>query len=442
MSTRKEKRGPNGLNQFGNINILLVEDSRTYQQIIFDQLEKTFGANVTICASYDEVLDAVTSDVHYEIALTDLNVPGAPNGEVMDELLARDIPTVVFTGTFSEDVRDRMLNRRVIDYVVKDSPDSARVLAETARKALLNRYSSVLVVDDQKTTQAVMVRLLEPQLYNVHAVFSGKEALHLLEQGHQFDLIITDYNMPGMNGDELVSLARKGNYNENMRILGVSSTGNSLMSAMFLKAGANDFMQRPFAAEEFQWRVGENVETVRLTKRLNDMAYRDYLTELYNRRYLFDEGSELVQESHDAGHVPSVVMIDLDNFKTINDKYGYAAGDNVLKTVASVVSSVVDHESQILTRLGGEEFGVILLHGGLLAANELAEKIRAKIAAMSITLGKWPVKITASLGAAQFAPNEKIDSILNVADDYLHQAKQGGRNRVVSQPESALKRTA
>jgi diguanylate cyclase (GGDEF)-like protein len=442
MSFRKDSRGPNGLNQFSDINILLVEDSRTYQQIIFDQLDKTFGANVTICASYQEVLDAVTSGVQYEVALTDLNVPGAPNGEAMDELLARDIPTVVFTGTFSEDVRDRMLNRRVIDYVVKDNPDSARILAETARKALLNRYSSVLVVDDQKTTQAVMVGLLEPQLYNVHAVFSGKEALHLLEQGHQFDLIVTDYNMPGMNGDEFVSLARKGNYSEDMRILGVSSTGNSLMSAQFLKAGANDFMQRPFAAEEFQWRVSENVETVRLTKRLNGMAYRDFLTELYNRRFLFSDGAELVQESHAAGQVPSVVMIDLDKFKSINDKCGYAAGDYVLKTVADVINSAVDHSSQILTRLGGEEFGVVLLHGGLAAANELAERIREKIAATSITLGKKTIKITASMGTAQFAPNETIDSILNVADVYLHEAKAGGRNQVVSQPENTLKRTA
>ncbi|MEW7007701.1 MULTISPECIES: diguanylate cyclase [unclassified Lentilitoribacter] len=442
MSFRKDSRGPNGLNQFSDINILLVEDSRTYQQIIFDQLDKTFGANVTICASYQEVLDAVTSGVQYEVALTDLNVPGAPNGEAMDELLARDIPTVVFTGTFSEEVRDRMLNRRVIDYVVKDNPDSARILAETARKALLNRYSSVLVVDDQKTTQAVMVGLLEPQLYNVHAVFSGKEALHLLEQGHQFDLIVTDYNMPGMNGDEFVSLARKGNYSEDMRILGVSSTGNSLMSAQFLKAGANDFMQRPFAAEEFQWRVSENVETVRLTKRLNGMAYRDFLTELYNRRFLFSDGAELVQESHAAGQVPSVVMIDLDKFKSINDKCGYAAGDYVLKTVADVINSAVDHSSQILTRLGGEEFGVVLLHGGLAAANELAERIREKIAATSITLGKKTIKITASMGTAQFAPNETIDSILNVADVYLHEAKAGGRNQVVSQPENTLKRTA
>lgn len=442
MSFRKEKRRPNGNNQFGNINLLLVEDSRTYQQIILDQIEKTLGANVTICASYDEVLDALSSDAHYEIALTDLNVPGAPNGEVMDELLSRDIPTVVFTGTFSEDVRDRMLSRRIIDYVVKDSPDSARVLSETARKALLNRYSSVLVVDDQKTTQAVMVKLLEPQLYNVHAVFSGKEALHLLEQGHQFDLIITDYNMPGMNGDEFTSLARKGNYNENMRILGVSSTGNSLMSAQFLKAGANDFMQRPFAAEEFQWRVGENVETVRLTKRLNEMAYRDFLTELYNRRFLFGEGAEMVQDSHDAGQVPAVVMIDLDKFKSINDQHGYAIGDKVLKSVAGVLNTSIDHSSQLLTRLGGEEFSIILLHGGLNAANELAEQIRQKIEAMVVPTGKTSLKVTASMGTAQFAPNETIDSILTVADVYLHQAKDGGRNQVVSQPEATLQRIA
>lgn len=442
MPLNKAKRGALGVGGLSDINILLVEDSRTYQEIICAQLEKTFSANVTVCSNYNEVLDAVCSDVEYQIALTDLNVPGAPNGEVMDELLSRGIPTIVFTGTFSEEVRDRMLSRRIVDYVVKDSPDSVRLLAETARKALLNRFTSILVVDDQKTTQAVMVSLLEPQLYNVHAVYGGKEALHLLEQGHEFDLIITDYNMPGMNGDEFVSRVRKGDYGSNMRILGVSSTGNSLMSAQFLKAGANDFMQRPFAAEEFQWRVGENVETYRLTKRLNNMAYRDFLTEIYNRRFLFSDGADLVIDAHKAGDVPAVVMFDLDNFKSFNDQFGYAVGDKVLKTVAGVTATMVDDEDKILVRLGGEEFGVILLKGGLQAAANLAEQIRVKIAGTPLQAGKKSLNVTASFGVAQFAPNETIDSVLNVADTYLHEAKAQGRNCVVIQPQNTLQRTA
>tara|TARA_R110002126_G_scaffold130822_4_gene274415 strand:+ start:1147 stop:2475 length:1329 start_codon:yes stop_codon:yes gene_type:complete len=442
MPLNKAKRGALGVGGLSDINILLVEDSRTYQEIICAQLEKTFSANVTVCSNYNEVLDAVCSDVEYQIALTDLNVPGAPNGEVMDELLSRGIPTIVFTGTFSEEVRDRMLSRRIVDYVVKDSPDSVRLLAETACKALLNRFTSILVVDDQKTTQAVMVSLLEPQLYNVHSVYGGKEALHLLEQGHEFDLIITDYNMPGMNGDEFVSRVRKGDYGSNMRILGVSSTGNSLMSAQFLKAGANDFMQRPFAAEEFQWRVGENVETYRLTKRLNNMAYRDFLTEIYNRRFLFSDGADLVIDAHKAGDVPAVVMFDLDNFKSFNDQFGYAVGDKVLKTVAGVTATMVDDEDKILVRLGGEEFGVILLKGGLQAAANLAEQIRAKIAGTPLQAGKKSLNVTASFGVAQFAPNETIDSVLNVAVTYLHEAKAQGRNYVVIQPQNTLQRTA
>ena len=111
MRFRNSKRGAGAAQVLGNINILLVEDSRTYQEIITTKLEETFAANITVCASYEEVLDCVVSNPgQYDIALTDLNVPGAPNGEVMDELLSRDIPTIVFTGTFSEDVRDRMLN--------------------------------------------------------------------------------------------------------------------------------------------------------------------------------------------------------------------------------------------------------------------------------------------------------------------------------------------
>lgn len=443
MRFKNAKRGAGAGQVLGNINILLVEDSRTYQEIITTKLDQTFAANITVCSSYNEVLDAVVSgNSQYDIALTDLNVPGAPNGEVMDELLSRGIPTVVFTGTFSEEVRDRMLNRRVVDYVVKDSPDSVSILAETARKALLNRHSRILVVDDQKTTQSVMVSLLEQQLYQVRAVYGGEEALHLLKQGEAFDLVITDYNMPGMNGDELTARIRKGGYGENMRILGVSSTGNSLMSAQFLKAGANDFMQRPFAAEEFHWRVGENVETVRLMHQLNGMAHTDYLTNVYNRRHLFSEGAEVIKAAHKAGAKPAVVMFDLDHFKGFNDKYGYAIGDKVLKTIAGATMSVADADDKLVVRLGGEEFGVILADGGIDAAINIAEKIRAKIASTPLQANGQNLKVTASFGAAQFAPNETIDSVLNVADTYLHEAKAQGRNCVVSQPAGALKKSA
>lgn len=443
MRFRNSKRGAGAAQVLGNINILLVEDSRTYQEIITTKLEETFAANITVCANYEEVLDCVVSNPNqYDIAMTDLNVPGAPNGEVMDELLSRSIPTIVFTGTFSEEVRDRMLSRRVVDYVVKDSPDSVSILAETARKALLNRYSRILVVDDQKTTQSVMVSLLEQQLYQVHAVYGGEEALHLLKQGQEFDLVITDYNMPGMNGDELTARIRKGGYGKNMRILGVSSTGNSLMSAQFLKAGANDFMQRPFAAEEFHWRVGENVETVRLVHKLNGMAQTDFLTNVYNRRYLFNEGAETIAQAHKAGAKPAVVMFDLDHFKSFNDQYGYAIGDKVLKTIASVTMDLADADDKLVVRLGGEEFGVFIADGGLEAASALAEQIRTKIANTPLQANGKSIRLSASFGVAQFAPGEKIDSVLNVADVYLHEAKDKGRNCVVCQPANAVKQSA
>lgn len=434
MRFRHARRGAGASRPLGNISILLVEDSRTYQEMISNQLDEVLGVRPTVCSSYEEVLDAVVSSgVNFDIALTDLNVPGAPNGEVMDELLSRGIPTIVFTGTFSEEVRDRMLSRRVVDYVVKDSPDSVSILAQTARKALLNKHSRVLVVDDQKTTQQVMVSLLEQQLYQVHAVYGGKEALHLMKNGEEFDLVVTDYNMPGMNGDEFVANIRKSGFGNNMRILGVSSTGNSLMSAQFLKAGANDFMQRPFAAEEFHWRVGENIETVRLVHQLNNMAHTDYLTTLYNRRHLFNEGAEVISQAQKAGMNPAVVMFDLDHFKKFNDQYGYAVGDKVLKAVSAITASTADGDDKLAVRLGGEEFGVFLLDGGLQAAAQLAEQIRSNIGSNSLHVDGKTIKMTASFGVAEMGSSETVDSVLNIADVYLHEAKAQGRNCVVQQ---------
>jgi diguanylate cyclase (GGDEF)-like protein len=172
------------------------------------------------------------------------------------------------------------------------------------------------------------------------------------------------------------------------------------------------------------------------------MAQTDFLTNVYNRRYLFNEGATAVAQAHQAGAHPAVVMFDLDHFKNFNDKYGYAIGDKVLKTIASITMEIADADDKLVVRLGGEEFGVFIADGGLEVASALAEQIRAKIANTPLQANGKSIRLSASFGVAQFAPGETIDSVLNVADIYLHEAKESGRNRVVSQPANAVKQSA
>lgn len=409
--------------------ILVIEDSRTFSLALRQMLQAETGLPVTTCASLKEVSDLiVAAPGAYAIAVVDLNLPDAPRGEALDWTVTHGIPSVVFTATFDLATRGRIMEREVIDYVLKDNEFALPNLVGTVKRALNNRNTRILVVDDTRTTRKVLARMLSIQQYAVVEAGSGQEALTILESNPDIQLVVSDYYMPDMDGFELARRIRR--HHPDVRVLGISSSTDRQTSAGFLKAGAHDFVSRPFVLEELQCRIASNVEVLEQLRQLQDLAARDFLTGLFNRRHFFARGRQLVSEAREMGLPISVAILDIDHFKRLNDRHGHDGGDKALTAVARTLGIMAERGFNLLARIGGEEFAIIFPGADLIEAERLCGEIRAAIASAPLVINGEALPLTVSIGVAALTPDAMLETCLGQADEALYAAKQDGRDRV------------
>lgn len=410
-------------------SILLVEDSRTIANAVRKRIESSLGCPVVWTQSLAETKALLDGGGEaFFLGLLDLTLPDAPDGEVVDYVIGKGVPSVVFTATYNEDLRRRVLAMKVIDYVVKDSPSSLAYVVALAKRIHRNRETKVLVVDDSSTSRKYMGGLLRNFQFHVHEAANAGEAIDLLEREDDIKLMVTDYNMPGMDGFDLIRAVRRTRDTERMAIIGVSASGSNELSARFIKIGANDFITKPFLEEEFFCRVAQNVTLVEQLQELRDAATKDFLTRLYNRRFFFDTAEPLFATAAKRGTPLAAAMIDVDFFKKVNDTHGHDAGDDVLKAVANVLRQTV-RKCDLLARFGGEEFCILAEDLPPAEVAPYFDSVRAAIEAAAIKTGDQTLRVTASIGVCP-VPKASLHDMLNAADAMLYRAKQNGRNRV------------
>lgn len=407
--------------------ILLVEDSIALSTLLKGRLENETGARVIRCASLAEARLAIVENV-FTLALTGLNLPDGPDGEILDLLAAANIPTIVFTATFDKATRARCAEKKIIDYIVKDSGRTVDIVIHTVRRILANGGFKILVVDDARAARSGLTDMLKHQNFQVVEAWSGRQALEILAEDETIELVITDYHMADMDGYELTKRIRATHDSEKIRIIGVSSSSDRLLSASFLKAGASDFIYRPFVLEELKCRIDNNIETLIQLKHLRRLAERDYLTGLANRRHFFARMRDLERLPFNG----SVALLDIDHFKHVNDTYGHDAGDGVLKEISAVMARRCNQAKHIAARLGGEEFALYLHHLDAFQAHSFCEQLRREIEEAEIPVGGRSLSVTVSIGVVEMEDGEPFGNHLNAADQLLYLAKTSGRNRVFS----------
>ena len=176
-----------------------------------------------------------------------------------------------------------------------------------------------------------------------------------------------------------------------------------------------------------------NLKLERANKELLDLSNKDYLTKVYNRRYFNDYSEKAIELINRNNQDLSIIAIDIDRFKKINDTFGHNMGDEVLIKVANILRSSI-RKSDIVARFGGEEFVILLINASLDEATSIAEKIRVTIEKTIIKVDNREIRITSSFGVATLNKenNEEITTTLQRADDLLYIAKKHGRNEVVN----------
>jgi diguanylate cyclase (GGDEF)-like protein len=406
--------------------ILLIEDSMMISRALSANIRKELNVEVDSAYTLADAKARLASNHDYFAALVDLTLPDAPDGEALDKVLQWHIPAIVMTASFSEEKRDELLERGLVDYIIKDSKTSFNYVVSLLRRLYLNQFISVLVVEDSFTGMQFVTKQLRRWLLTVHEAADGAEALAILNKHPEIRMILADYHMPVMNGMELVKALREKKDKEELAIIGISAINEKSLSARFIKYGANDFLTKPFAPEELQCRINHNLETLELLAKLRETTYRDYLTQLFNRRYLFEKAEKQFRAAKSAGHPITMGVMDIDHFKRINDAHGHHAGDTVLRTISALFS---EHFPDCITfRLGGEEFGLIMLNIPFEVALTRIEQFRQDLKDTPMDLGH-PVYVTASFGVTDELADQ-LDEMLQAADRLLYQAKQQGRDRI------------
>jgi diguanylate cyclase (GGDEF)-like protein len=407
--------------------LLVVEDSKPIATVI-KQIARSLKFEVVIASNLAQVERILSTDTDFFAATIDYALPDALDGQAIACVLSYGIPGVVMTGKMDDDTRQKILSQPVIDYIPKENSQAFLYLKRVLHWQQTNDQNTILVVDDSASARNHIVELLKRRNFNVITANNGVQALEQLKQHKNIKMVITDLEMPIMDGIELTNEIRRSYSREQLAVIGISGASNGIHSARFIKNGADDFLRKPFCPEEFYCRITQNIESLNNIAKIQHAANTDYLTDLANRRAFFRSAEARISE-YVARQVPyCLAMIDLDFFKKVNDNFGHDVGDQVLKVIALYMRK---HFGTGLTaRLGGEEFAV-LLHG--IDADNLYNKLddfRREIAVSTIPAGDTQLSVTLSLGVV-FNSQETFNKQMNEADNALYMAKENGRNQVV-----------
>jgi two-component system cell cycle response regulator len=296
--------------------------------------------------------------------------------------------------------------------------------------------ATVMIVDDSMLVRAVVRAGLEAENYHVIEAEDGTVALQRCRQQPP-DVILLDIVMPGLDGYQVLAHLKTDPQLSHIPV--VFLTGRTGMADVVagLRAGAHDYLKKPFEPEELLARVGSAIHVKQLQDQLRDrnalldqLSRTDALTGLYNRRHLDEELARRHGEARRYHDSLALVLLDIDHFKQVNDLHGHPVGDDVLREVSRRIQNELRLED-IAGRWGGEEFLIILPRTDLDGVLESAERIRRAISATPITAGDRRITVTISGGCA-VGPGESPAELLRRADKRLYQAKAAGRNQIVA----------
>ena len=251
--------------------VIVIEDTQSLNDLLSQSITSQLGIEVDSAKSMQEAVELIIpcSSI-YIAAIVDLNLPDAQHGEVVDAVISLGVRPIVLTASLSDSIHDEMLEKPIIDYVIKRNLNEIQYVIDLVKRLNENFDRKALVVDDSKTSRALIKSLLERHYLKVDTAETGSEALELLNKNKDYSLVITDFNMPEMDGAELITKIRNDYSRNELAIIGISSVGSGSVSIQLLKSGANDFISRPFLHEEFYCRVNQNIDAVCYYNALNN----------------------------------------------------------------------------------------------------------------------------------------------------------------------------
>src|SRR6201988_855011 len=450
--------------------VLVVDDVPANAKLLEARLSAEYFDVVTATSGAEAL--AICERAQCDIVLLDVMMPEMDGFEVCRRLKGgpktHHIPVVMVTALDQPSDRVRGLEAGADDFLTKPVSDIAllarvrslvrlkmaadefRMRAVTSREIGINAPEMaaltetgaggrVLLVDDRKASYERIAGILTAE-HTVDVEPNPQEALfHAAET--EYECLIVSLGLENFDGLRLCSQVRSLDRTRGVPILMVAEAEDNARLLRGLEIGVNDYLVRPIDKNELLARVRTQIRRKRYTARLRDnvqqsmeMAITDGLTGLYNRRYMESHLATLVEQAAGRGKPLTLLVLDIDFFKSINDTYGHDAGDDVLREFAVRIKKSI-RGIDLACRYGGEEFVIVMPETDRHVAGMVAERLRRSIAGekFAVDEGAKRIDVTISIGLSVLErKGEPVADLLKRADKALYRAKHDGRNRVVS----------
>jgi len=275
----------------------------------------------------------------------------------------------------------------------------------------------LLVVDDEESVREPIVAMLEHLGFKADSAVSSEDALEMLTQ-KSYTFLLTDIRMSGIDGLELIRRTKR----TNPEICAIAMTGYSreFNYVEVINTGATDFVNKPFVIEELEAKIKRAMIERNIRQELQRLSITDSLTGLYNQRHFYARLNEEIARARRQKHNLALILLDLDDFKQYNDKYGHLAGDELLQNVGKVINSNVREDVDSGFRYGGDEFAVLLIDADEVVAKMMSARIEKGI--------EEKCGITASTGSVIFDDNLTAEALVEEADRRLYWSKEQRNN--------------
>ncbi len=270
----------------------------------------------------------------------------------------------------------------------------------------------ILIVDDDPFLRETLEKLLEIVGIPSNSASNGDEAMKMLEKNN-YTMILTDMKMPGVDGMDLIKMVCK---NHEVSIIAMTGYSEGYTYVDVINAGASDFIKKPFGIEELEAKIRRIITERNLRKELNRLSITDSLTELYNQRHFYFRLNEEIKRAKRQRNLLALILLDLNDFKKYNDKYGHLAGDEVLRDAGDIIRGCIRESVDSGYRYGGDEFAVILIDADINIAKEIGNRIQAAFCQKN--------KVTVSVGYSIYHDDMDVKELIGAADKDLYISKQ------------------
>jgi two-component system cell cycle response regulator len=418
---------------------LFVEPSRFYQQLV-GSLLRGAGFEITNFGSGTELLDSPAADSAWDLVCLPLLTGDMDGLELCRRLRSRPVlkntPIILITSKEDESTNLEAIQAGVTEVFYKSDLQRlhdfiAAISVDISQRQILD--ARILYIEDSLATARVIMSWLEPLGLKIDHFDSGETAIEALKK-NDYDLVITDFLLKGKISGLGIVREIRGGPQAYLPVLVISGFDDVSRKIEILRSGASDFVPKPVMEEELLARVRTLVSNKRMIdelehqkKLLMEMALTDQLTSLYNRHCLMDIAPKQLSQAQRHGYPVSIMIVDVDNFKSINDLHGHQAGDEVLATIAGIMKECC-RQGDYAARVGGEEFLILLNHCDAENARRRAEIVRSRIE----TAKPAGLPTTASFGVTELAVGQKFtfDQLFAAADKALYHSKTHGKNQV------------